>query len=408
MSDNLDDIPLPEECTLNDELVSTRKDLVEESDGNLFNRQCDNLDNTIPKRKDRFIECEELPEVPKALLKNKQFNEVEFPGVPLAEIPKKLLAHLLPCCLEGRSAGFDFEIVQELNGLSKAQMSNVASATTKVSIQLGTYSYFIIGLDIKPDLCFCDEDCGDEDYIHIKVNLDAEYHDQDGDNILENPDITINDEQLTNLIANYGGGGGGNPLCAQKLFAIYTGSVFVPYNLASPTVNDYIHAFVAPYLTDLQLVPNGIYKLEYFCEYNSWYVTDGQCSNITPSYSYPSYRLTEVYGLPNQTYRGTFFLDDGEESNYPYDQFSITLDTEASGNTTPEDVFNNGITWTALQDNAERLHYSFSLKEGASGTLVYTALISDSVGSCEQRAFKLIFKLQDTTPAEEELEEEEE
>lgn len=401
--------PLPwnpdEACKIDNKSVETNLSNVDEVEGTLFNRDCDGLDNTLPRRKDRFITTcpDELPDVPKDILKNRHFETVSFPGVISTEIPKALMAQLLGCCLKDRTAGFDFEVEEELNGNAKAQMSDVSAATTKVSIQLGTYSYFILGLDIKPDLCFCDEDCGDEDYIHIKVNLDAEYHDQDGDNILENPDITIDDEQLTNLISNYGGGGGGgNPLCAQKLFGVYVGDdEYVPYGLGSPTVNDHITAHKAPYLTDLQLVQNGIYKLEYFCEYNSWYVTDGQCSNVTPSYSYPSYRVAEITGLPDQTYTGTFFLDNSVQSSYTYDQFSITLDSTNS-TTTPTAAFNNGINWSALSGNAERLHYSFSLKEGASGVLTYTALISHSSGSCEQRAYKLILKLNAIEEEEEE------
>lgn len=412
--------PLPwnpdEACKIDNKLIQTRLDQYPEVevDGTLFNRDCDGLDNTIPRRKDKFITIcpDELPDVPKEMLKNKHFETVPFPGVISTEIPKALMAQLLGCCLKDRTAGFDFEAEEELddNG-DKVELDFEDSnnpVTKAFTVQFGTegYSYLRIGLNIKPDLCFCDEDCGDEDYIHLRVNFGIEYHDEDDDPI-QDPDLVIEDEQLSNLIARFGGGGGGgNPLCSRKFFGVYLGgNLFVPDNLESPTVNDYVYALKAPYLSDLQLVENGIYKVEYFCEYDSWYVTDGQCSNVTPVASYPSYRYAEITGLADQTYTGTFFLDNNETSLYTYDQFSITLDSTAS-TTTPADAFNNGITWTALSGNAERLHYSFSLKEAASGTLVYTALISHSSGSCDQKAFKLIFKL--TAIEEEEPVEEEE
>ncbi len=414
MSDNLDDIPLPEPCTIEDKLVSTRKNLVEEQDGNLFNRKCDNLDNTIPKRKDRFIECEELPEVPKVLLKNKQFNEVEFPGVPLAEIPKKLLAHLLPCCLEGRSAGFDFEAHEELDGNGdKVELDFEDSdnpVTKAFTIQLGTegFSYFRIGLNIKPELCFCDEDCGDADYIHLKVNFGVEYHDEDDDPI-QDPDLVIEDEQLTNLISNFGGGGGGgNPLCAQKLFGQYLGSdvvlddpdsfsgSFIPYGSYSSLSNNAITAYAAPYLTNFKLIHSGVYKLEYFCEYDKWYITDGQCADVAPRYPFPSYVLVKKSGLPNQTYSGTvvFYTD---TMVYPYDDWEKVYDSTDSTLLEAEAFVNGELTLAPISGNLAQFSYSFVLEEGAVGTVVYDIFMYYNEGSCAERAFKLIFDLKDTT-----------
>lgn len=418
MSDNLDNIPLPEPCTIEDKLVSTRKNLVEEQDGNLFNRKCDNLDNTIPKRKDRFIECEELPEVPKVLLKNKQFNEVEFPGVPLAEIPKKLLAHLLPCCLEGRSAGFDFEIVQELNSQNKKpNIEDITQASTQqpgisqtptvfpLSIQLGTSGYLLIGLSLKPELCFCDENCGDEDYIHIKVNLDAEYHDDDDDDVIQDPDLTITDEQLTKLISSHGGGGGGNPLCSRKMFAVYQGAnSFIPWNGVSEIVDAPVSAELAPYLSNTTLVQNAVYKLEYFCEDDTWYVTDGACGTLVPTYTGRADRVTSAEGLAGSQWTGYFILD----SPNAYD-----LRCEFEGDestTTPAAAFENGISFSISPGPNNNPHhairYSFRLKEGASGGLVYYATVMDAV-SCRSTTYRLVIRVKEI-PLEEEIEEENE
>lgn len=412
MSDNLDDIPLPEECTLNDEVVATRKDLVEESDGNLFNRKCDNLDNTIPKRKDHFIECEELPEVPEVLLKNTQFNEVEFPGVPLAEIPKKLLAHLLPCCLEGRSAGFDFEAHEELddNG-DKVELDFEDSdnpVTKAFTIQLGTegFSYLRFGLNIKPELCFCDEDCGDEDYIHLKVNFGVEYHD-DTEDPIEDPDLVIEDEQLTNLVTRFGGGGGGgNPLCSRKMFAVYQGGgSFIPYNGVSEIVDAPVSAQLAPYLSNSTLIQNAVYKLEYFCEDDTWYVTDGACGTVVPTYTGRSDRVTSAEGAKNSQWDGYFILDSSHASGLVYE-----LDTEES-TTTPSDAFVNGISFTISPgpNNNPRhaIRYQFILKEGASGALVYYATVMDSI-SCRPTTYRLIIKVKEIPLEEEEEEQTEE
>ena len=79
---NEDKVPLPwnpnEQCELNEESVPTKKDDVEEQDGTLFNRECDDLDNTIVKRKDRFIDCVDIPDVPKAKLLKEDWSIVPF------------------------------------------------------------------------------------------------------------------------------------------------------------------------------------------------------------------------------------------------------------------------------------------------------------------------------------------
>lgn len=411
-------VPLPwnpdEACKLDNKTVQTRLDTnpEEEIQGTLFNRDyskvdnCDGPDTTIPRRKDQFIDCVDLPDVPKAKLLKEDYDIVPFPGMPEIELPKRLMAHLLSCCLKDRTAGFDFEIVQALDDNDhKESMDNVAAATTTVSIQLGTYGYILLGLDIKPILCFCDEDCGDEDYIHIKVNMDAEYHEQDWDiQHTEDPDLEITDTQLSNLISNYGGGGGGNPLCAQKLFGVYVDNGnFMPYGNSSPTVNDLVHAQLAPYLTDLQLVHNGIYKLEYFCEYSGWYVTDGQCANVATQYSYPSYMVIKAEGLPNQTFSGTIIFFESSLV-YPYDQISRTYDSTDSSLTVAE-AFVDGITFNQLDQNSVRRYsYSFQLNEGVEGTVVYNIILSHSQGSCDSKAYKLIFQLKATAEEEEEEE----
>ena len=412
MSDNLDDIPLPEPCTIEDKLVSTRKDLVEEQDGNLFNRKCDNLDNTIPKRKDRFIECEELPDVPNVLLKNNQFNEVEFPGVPLAEIPKKLLAHLLPCCLEGRSAGFDFEIVQELNSQNKKpNIEDITQASTQqpgisqtptvfpLSIQLGTSGYLLIGLSLKPELCFCDENCGDEDYIHIKVNLDAEYHDDDDDDVIQDPDLEITDEQLTTLISNYASDARSE--CSRKVFGTYTGSTSQSHYLFQPTdgSSDEIPALVAPYLHNLSIVQGGIYKLEYFCEYEDWYITDGECAENVSGYV-PVHNLG-IEGASEESIYGEIILPvtsaEGATVSASYNSNSSTL-TEAEAFTT---VPTFDVDGRSLYVNGA------VIKAGADGIVVYDIVITQTT-SARVYGTKVAIRVKSTDPPEEEEEEEEE
>lgn len=414
MSDNLDDIPLPEPCTIEDKLVSTRKNLVEEQDGNLFNRKCDNLDNTIPKRKDRFIECEELPEVPKVLLKNKQFNEVEFPGVPLAEIPKKLLAHLLPCCLEGRSAGFDFEVEEELdNNGNKVELDfedTVNPVTKSFTIQLGTegFSYFRIGLNIKPELCFCNEECGDRDYIHLKVNLGVEYHDDDDDHVVQDPDLTIEDEQLSNLLSNFGGGGG-NPLCSQKMFAQYDNGWFSPmdnftsngydFSENESTFLDAEDVSIAPYLHNLTLTSGGIYKLEFFCEYNKWVVTDGECPEQLSSFNTPKHHETvnksgDISGEFNlSAYLGT---TDYYTVNYNVGTGSNLIESEAFSSVP---VFDTDLK----EGTYNYLWYTATVNSNIKGIITYniglTSPTTNKVYSC-----KIVFHI-DTT--EEETEEEE-
>lgn len=419
--------PLPwdpdESCKLNEESVPTRLSShpEEEIRGTLFDKDCDGkLDTTIQRRNDKFIDCVEIPEVPKAKLLKEDYAIVPFSGLPEVELPKRLMAHLLGCCLKDRTAGFGFEAEEELDGNGdKVELDFEDSdnpVTKAFTIQLGTegFSYLRFGLNIKPELCFCDEDCGDEDYIHLKVNFGVEYHDENDDPI-QDPDLVIEDEQLTNLISNFGGGGGGgNPLCSRKLFGVFLGEsnastgYFVPYDLQSYTVSDLVYAGLAPYLAGFSLVHDGIYKLEYFCEHNAWFVTDGQCSNIAPLYAYPSYVLIEKSGLPNETFTGTLILQNGGEL-YPYDDctpFPFALDSSASTDT-EANTFVNGITFTKVGNMGLSVKYSFQIKEGADASLVYTTVLSNSTGSCNTKPMKFIFKIKDNTPEVEEEEEEE-
>ena len=422
---NEDKVPLPwnpnEQCELDKKRVATRlsKYPEEEIAGNLFDRECDDLDNTIVKRKDRFIDCVDIPDVPKAKLLKEDWPIVPFPGVPEVEIPKRLMAHLLSCCLKDRTAGFDFDITQELDSNNdKAQMSNVSAATTTLTIQLGdtvstTTSYLVIGFNATPELCFCDENCGDEDYIHIKINLDAQYYEH------QKPidyDILITDDQLENFISDHGGGGGGNPLCAQKLFGQYLGSdvvlddpdsfsgSFIPYGSYSSLSNNAITAYAAPYLTNFKLIHSGVYKLEYFCEYDKWYITDGQCADVAPRYPFPSYVLVKKSGLPNQTYSGTvvFYTD---TMTYPYDDWEKVYDSTDSTLLEAEAFVNGELTLAPISGNLAQFSFSFVLEEGAVGTVVYNIFMYYNEGSCAERAFKLIFDLKDTT-VEETIEEE--
>ena len=314
-------VPLPwnpnEECQLNDKPVDTRLELhpSEELDGVLFKRICEGLDNSLPRRKDNFVDCIKLLDVPLAKLLLKNFPPVPFPGAHPLEIPKTLLARMLPCCLKDRAPGFDLDVEQELDEEDKKKkMEDVFEATTTVIIQLGLCGTLILAFDIKPEMCFCDEECGDEDYIDIKVNMGAEFEYGDCDPIkirriikiirerynsnitleqykellrelgleLEHePDLLIPDDVLEDFISAYGGGGDGRSECTQKVFAYYyRGHGYLPMN--SPLdLNDFIQAEKAPYLTKLNLVDGNIYKLEYFCEYEKWYVTDGDCEETT-------------------------------------------------------------------------------------------------------------------------------
>lgn len=406
--------PLPwnpdESCKIDNKLIQTRLDQYPEVevDGTLFNRDCDGLDNTIPRRKDRFITIcpDELPDVPKEVLKNKHFETVPFPGVISTEIPKALLAQLLGCCLKDRTAGFDFEAHEELddNG-DKVELDfeDEDNPVTKAfTIQLGTegYSYLRIGLNIKPELCFCDEDCGDEDYIHLKVNFGVEYHD-DTEDPIEDPDLTITDEQLTNLVTRFGGGGGGNPLCSRKMFAVYQGNGFMPYGGVSEIVDAPVSAQLAPYLSNSTLIQNAVYKLEYFCEDDTWYVTDGACGTVVPTYTGRSDRVTSAEGAKNSQWTGYFILDSSHASELVYE-----LDSNES-TTTPANAFVNGISFTISPgpDNNPRhaIRYQFTLKEGASGSLVYYATVIDSI-SCRPTTYRLIIKVKEIPLEEEEVE----
>lgn len=412
---NEDKVPLPwnpnEQCELNEESVPTKKDDTEEQDGTLFNRECDDLDNTIVKRKDRFIDCVDIPDVPKAKLLKEDWPIVPFPGVPEVEIPKRLMAHLLSCCLKDRTAGFDFDITQELDGNSKAQISNWADEnnpiTTTVAIQLGTTGYLLIGLNLKPQLCFCDESCGDEDYIHITANLDAVYHDEIDDHIHEDPDLVITDDQLTKLVSEHGGGGGGNPLCSQKIFAQYDDGWFTPmsnYLSTGPVYSEDASSYleydddvsIAPYLHNLTLTNGGIYKLEYFCEYNKWFVTDGECPEQASSYNPPKHHenVTEAGEISGEfdlsAYLGTedaYTVQSGVSSE-------STLTEAAAFSSAP--VFDMDL----LVDHYNYLWYTATVNSNVSGVITYNIVVSSTttnkVYSC-----KIVFHIDTVTEEEE-------
>lgn len=186
-------------CKLNHEDVDTRWDTAraEEDAGPLFVSECPDLDTTLPKRKDRFIvDCPtELPEVPKAVLKQRRFPEVSIPGVPTAEIPKALMSRLLGCCLKGRTGGFDIEFERDLEEDGTPVSIDPDEALLPFSIQLGDKGIIKMGLDIQAESCFCDTTCGDSDFYKFKLRFGSKYVDfeeaTDGEIIVNDDDAAL-------------------------------------------------------------------------------------------------------------------------------------------------------------------------------------------------------------------------
>lgn len=149
----------------------------EEFDGALFDGMCPNLDPNIPKLKDNFIDfCPiDLPDIPKVLLKLKKFDTVPFAGVPTSEIPKALLSHLLPCCLKGRTTGFDIDLEQDLDKNGEPVTIDPDEALLPISIQFGERGILKLGIDVFTESCFCDESCGPEDFLKIKFRYGVKY-----------------------------------------------------------------------------------------------------------------------------------------------------------------------------------------------------------------------------------------
>lgn len=405
--------PLPwnpdENCEINKEKITTRLESHPEEEvvGNLFNRECEGLDNNLPRRKDKFIDCVSIPEVPKAKLVKEDYDLVPFPGLPEVEIPKRLLSHLLSCCLEGRSAGFSFEVEQELEldeleqKYVKTQIENIDTATTTLSIRLGTFGALIFGLNIKHYECFCDEECGDEDYIHLKVNLDAKYLEGDWDieRPEEEPDVYITDEQLTTLISNYAGNARSE--CSRKVFGTYTGSTSQSHYLFQPTdgSSDEIPALVAPYLHNLSIIQGGIYKLEYFCEYEDWYVTDGECTENVSGYV-PVHNLG-IEGGSQESIYGEIILPvtsaEGATVSASYNSTSSTLTVAEAFTTAP-----------TFEVEGRTLYVDGAIiKAGADGVVVYDIVITQTT-TTRVYGTKIAIRVKSTDPPEEEEEEEEE
>lgn len=195
-------------CELDNKAVDTRLDQYpdEEYAGPLFENKCPNLDLSIPKKNDRFIDlCPiDIPDIPKAVLKLTNFPEVPFLGVPTAEIPKALLSHLLPCCLKGRTAGFDFDIERELYSNGKPVVTDPDEALLPISIKFGDRGTLKLGIDIKAESCFCDESCGPEDKLKLKFSTGAKYIPNPVDEVHQDisdpyPSVVIDEENLTQL-----------------------------------------------------------------------------------------------------------------------------------------------------------------------------------------------------------------
>ena len=184
-------------CKLNHNDVETRLDThpQEENAGPLFTSNCPDLDTTLPKRKDRFItDCPtDLPEVPKAVLKQRRFPEVPLPGVPTSEIPKALMSRLLGCCLKGRTSGFDIEFERDLDEQGTPVSIDPDEALLPFSIQLGDKGIIKMGLDIQADSCFCDTTCGDSDFYKFKLRFGSKYVSLE-DHVPEGEIITNDDD----------------------------------------------------------------------------------------------------------------------------------------------------------------------------------------------------------------------
>lgn len=166
-------------CRVKGEKAPTRLETNydEEFDGALFDGMCPDLDPNIPKLKDNFIDyCPvDLPNVPVALLKLKKFDAIPFAGVPDAEIPKTLLSRLLPCCLKGRTTGFDIDIEQDLTKNGDPVMIDPDTALLPISIQFGDRGILKLGIDVRTESCFCDESCGPDDFFRIKFRYGVRY-----------------------------------------------------------------------------------------------------------------------------------------------------------------------------------------------------------------------------------------
>lgn len=166
-------------CRVQGERAPTQLDTSydREFDGALFDGMCPDLDPNIPKLKDNFIDfCPiDIPDVPKVLLKLKKFDTIPFAGVPTAEIPKTLLSHLLPCCLKGRTTGFDIDIEQDLDANGDPVTIDPDQALLPISIQFGDRGVLKLGIDVYTESCFCDESCGPDDFFKIKFRYGVRY-----------------------------------------------------------------------------------------------------------------------------------------------------------------------------------------------------------------------------------------
>lgn len=135
----------------------------------IFTNDCDDLNNDFQKKKYSFIDSCDLPEVPDAS------GEIQLPypvvqtpqPIPM-EIPKTLLAALLPCCLKDR---FPCPTVIIDTG-SYNYEPDYYLLQKDINIGIGT---LIVSVDLQAETCCCDDSCGDTDTITLKPALKLEF-----------------------------------------------------------------------------------------------------------------------------------------------------------------------------------------------------------------------------------------